>query len=89
MECYSADLQRMEIGAVNIISIILWIVSNLPSIIRLVKMIIDLINGIQDRRERRVATRELARAIKHAKITGDSAELRNLLVKLSRASGRG
>jgi len=71
------------------LSVILWVLTNIPTIIKLVKMLIDLINRIEDKHERRKASRELAAAIQDAKKTGDPKQLRHMLLRLNRRRGVG
>lgn len=70
------------------LSIILFVITNLPTLLRLVREIIDLINQIKDPKEKALARSELGLAVKVAR-QGDKRPLRVLFERLQQRADRG
>lgn len=71
----------------NWIAIVLWIITNAPDIIALVKQVIDLFQSLP-KRDREQAKAEIGAAIEQAKKTGDKRPVKELFEKLhNRCSG--
>lgn len=70
---------------ISIIGMIVWIITNLPSLIALVKSIIDLIHQLHPQ-ERKAALSELKDAYKQAK-AGNSQPLKDLHDRLCEGVG--
>lgn len=68
-------------GIFQIIGLIISLLSSLPKIIGIVKSIIDAINGIQDKEERKQALRTFRAALKKAKSSGDTKDIDRLYVQ--------
>ena len=68
-------------GFIQIIGLIISLLSSLPKIIGIVKSIIDAINGIQDKEERKQALKTFKAAVNKAKASGDTKDIDRLYVQ--------